>query len=219
MRRKSKMALMVGGFEGTFTPDGPEIVAWSTGTVAQIQAMLQANEAGTIDISDYWSIGQERTVSSITWVLTDFNGTTSGGTKYNAIIHSKSTLTTGYMNSSNTNSGGWSSSYMRNTRMANEYSSLDSSFKALIKQVSNISGAGGANNNTTQTTSDYLWLFSEYEVQGATTYAGSAEAAKCKQMNYFSLSSENKKKTGSSTTWWLRSPNVSNSNKIGRAHV
>ena len=203
------MSLMISGFGGAdeIKPDY-EIVSWITGTTAQIEAMLEAAEQGKIDLSDYWSIGQERTSGSINWVLTDFNDTTSGGTSYNAIIHSKNTIENFGMNTSNTNVGGWSSSNMRTTKMASLYNNLEAGFKSLIKQVTNISGAGNQS-NTTQTTNDYLWLFSEMEVQGATSYAGSAEAAKCKQMQYFKTA-DNKKKTGSSTSWWLRSPLVSN---------
>lgn len=202
------MALIITGFGGA-TEVEPEVVTvpWTTGAIADIASMLQAADEGLIDVADYWSIGQERTVNSINWVLTDFNGTTSGGTKYNAIIHSKNTIENFGMNTSNTNVGGWSSSNMRTSKMSSLYSGLEAEFKSIIKQVTNISGAGNSS-NTTQTTSDYLWLFSEFEVQGTTTYSGSQEAAKCTQMTYFKTA-DNKKKTGSDTYWWLRSPFVS----------
>ena len=41
---------------------GPTIVPWSTGTDEQIAAMVAAAEAGEINLSDYWSAGDTRTV-------------------------------------------------------------------------------------------------------------------------------------------------------------
>ena len=196
------MAITMCGYSGAVA-SGPEIVSWSSGDINKIQAMLDANYEGSINLSDYWSIGDGRTVSytssqlgdtSRTWVITDMstktdNKKTSGGTRYNAVIHTREISNTGqYMNSSNTNVGGWNSSYMRSTIMPQLYNALPSDFKSLIKSASIISGAGNAS-NTTQTTTDNLWLFSEYEVQGATTYAGSAEAGYCKQFDYFKTSS------------------------------
>lgn len=40
-----------------------EIVSWSSGTEAQIVAMVQAADAGRINLHDYWSIGQKRQIS------------------------------------------------------------------------------------------------------------------------------------------------------------
>lgn len=39
-----------------------EIVPWSTGTDAQIAAMLEAHYKGLINIHDYWSVGDERNI-------------------------------------------------------------------------------------------------------------------------------------------------------------
>lgn len=39
-----------------------KIVTWADGTYEEISAMLDAHYAGTIDISDYWSVGDVRTI-------------------------------------------------------------------------------------------------------------------------------------------------------------
>ena len=218
------MAITMFGFVGE-EEESVEIVPWATGDIDKIKAMLDANEAGKINITDYWAVGEYRTVaytssilgdSSADWVLTDLstaaqNKTTSGGTRYNAVIHTKKCSYTGYgMNSSNINSGGWSSSRMRTTEMPAYLAVIPSTFKALFKSASIISGAGNAS-NTTQTTTDTLWLFAEKEVFGTYTYSGSVEAGYCKQYDYFKTASNRiKYYTGTSAyIWWLRSPKVS----------
>jgi len=42
---------------------GPEIVSWNAGTDEQIVAMVEAADAGKINLSDYWNVGDKRTVS------------------------------------------------------------------------------------------------------------------------------------------------------------
>lgn len=39
-----------------------KIVTWADGTYAEISAMLDAHYAGTIDVSDYWSVGDVRSI-------------------------------------------------------------------------------------------------------------------------------------------------------------
>ena len=59
------------------TPTPVEVVAWATGTDAQIVAMVQAADAGNLDLTEYWSVGQERNVSlsSITTYPSGLNDT------------------------------------------------------------------------------------------------------------------------------------------------
>lgn len=214
------MALLVSVPVGTVPPS---VVPWSSGNLDIIKAMLAANEAGKINIADYWTIGDTREVyfantvvgnSYALWVITDMNGHTSGGTAYNAIIHTKNCFATSrYMNSSNTNAGGWNACYGRNTVMAEIYAGIVANFKSMIKTVDNVSGVG-SQSNTIQHTNDQIWMFTEQEVQGSRTYAGSAEAATCKHFDYFKIAS-NKVKTGNGGSypgyWWLRSPRISSS--------
>lgn len=60
-----------------------------------------------------------------------------------------------------------------------------------------------------------LFLLSEYEVFGSTTYANSNEASKQAQYSYYSAGNSKVKYNHSATStavyWWLRSPLASNS--------
>ena len=59
-------------------------------------------------------------------------------------------------------------------------------------------------------TEDYLWLLSEYEVQGDTPYGNDYEKNSQEQYAYFKSGNSkvayNHKSTGSAVWWWLRSP-------------
>lgn len=151
----------------------------------------------------------------------------SGGTdvalcdsKYNSSVSA-----TGYfsMNSSNTNSGGWSSSQMRTNICGTSLSSysgtiiavIPAALRAVLKSVTkytNNTGNSTAASAVTATT-DYFFLLSEYEVFGSCTYANTNEASKQKQYDYYSAGNSKIKYNHSSTStaviWWLRSPYAS----------
>ena len=156
----------------------------------------------------------------------------SGGTdvalcdrKYNSSVSA-----TGYfsMNSSNTNSGGWSSSQMRTNICGTSLSSysgtiiavIPAALRVVLKSVTkytNNTGDSTAASAVTATT-DYFFLLSEYEVFGSCTYANTNEASKQKQYDYYSAGNSKIKYNHSSTStavfWWLRSPYAYNSNSF-----
>ncbi len=119
------------------------------------------------------------------------------------------------MNSSATNSGGWENSYMRNTIMPLELNRL-SSFQDFLVPVNKLTSAG-SKSTTIKTTSDTLFLLSEVEVFGTTTYSASGEGT---QYEFYANGNSAKKhkesekydSSASSTSYnhWLRSPNVAN---------
>ena len=130
-----------------------------------------------------------------------------------------------YMNTSNTNSGGWSSSYMRTKILGTSLSSYSGTFigvlpaalRAVLKSVTkhtNNTGNSSAASAVTATT-DYAFLLSEYEVFGSTTYANSNEASKQAQYAYYSAGNSkikyNHSATSTAVIWWLRSPRASTS--------
>ena len=158
----------------------------------------------------------------------------SGGTdvcfidsKYNTSVSS-----TGYfsMNSSNTNSGGWSSSQMRSLlgTSLSSYSgkligalpsALRSVLKSVTKYTDNTGNSSTSAENVTATT-DYLFLLAEYEVFGSISQANTNESAKQAQYAYYSAGNSKVKyrhsSTGSTADWWLRSPRASNSTSFVR---
>ena len=133
-----------------------------------------------------------------------------------------------YMNTSNTNSGGWNSSYMRTKILGTSLSSYSGTFigvlpaalRAVLKSVTkytNNTGNSTAASAVTATT-DYVFLLSEYEVFGSTTYANSNEASKQAQYAYYSAGNSkikyNHSATSTAVTWWLRSPRASTSSRF-----
>lgn len=85
--------------------------------------------------------------------------------------------------------------------------------KQMTKYTDN-TGGGSDTASYVTATKDYLPLLSEYEVQGARTYANSAEKNYQAQYDYYSSgNSKIKYKHNGTTTaasWWVRSP-LSNS--------
>jgi hypothetical protein len=95
-----------------------------------------------------------------------------------------------------------------NTLMAALPSDLRSVMKSCTKYSDN-KGGGSDTSSYVTATKDYLWLLSEFEVQGTRTYANSAEQNYQAQYAYYSAgNSKIKYKHDGTTTaadWWLRS--------------
>ena len=127
------------------------------------------------------------------------------------------------MNTSSTNSGGWGSSQMRskvlgsassptsptaNTLLAALPSDLRAVMKSCTKYTDNKGGGNTASN--VSSTTDYLFLLSEYEVFATHQYCNDAEPNYQAQYDYFKAGNSkvaNKHSaTGTAAVWWLRSP-------------
>ena len=110
------------------------------------------------------------------------------------------------MNSSDTNSGGWTSCAMRSSTMATLLTKLPSALQNVIKAVNKLTSAGNRS-ATINTTSDKLFLLSEVEIFGSTTHSKSGEGS---QYAYYKAgNSKIKKVDGSASAWWERSPHRS----------
>lgn len=218
------------------------------------------SDAGTG--SNYWSIGDRKavtlsgTVSKLTLssyttyaFIIGFNHNSSvEGTNRIHFQIGKTAVTGGtdiclvsgysddsdfYMNSSNTNSGGWSSSYMRKTILGTSLTSysgtmiavIPSELRAVLKSVTKYTdntGSSSTSSSAVTATTDYFFLLSEYEVFGSCTYANTYEANKQAQYAYYSAGNSKIKYNHSSTStavlWWLRSPRRSGSTSFVRVH-
>ncbi len=126
------------------------------------------------------------------------------------------------MNTSNTNSGGWNSSYMRGTICPAFKNALPSDLRAVLKTVTkytdnNAGGSGSVEANVTATT-DTIFLLAEYEVFGTIARGNTYEANKQAQYDYYKAGNSKVKYRDTATTtavlWWLRSPYRSNSNRF-----
>lgn len=135
-----------------------------------------------------------------------------------------------YMNTSNTNSGGWKDSYMRNNICGTSKTSytgtiigvIPAALRAVLKSVTKYTNNNGSSSSSSAVTAttDYFFLLSEYEVFGNITYANNYEANYQQQYAYYSAGNSKVKyrhdQTGSSVTWWLRSPNAGYSSRFVR---
>ena len=113
------------------------------------------------------------------------------------------------MNTSNTNTGGWNGSAMRG-RMSTYKSQLPAALRNVIKTVKKKSGTGGGSSSGTQQTNDDLFLLSEIEIFGTTTYSVAGEGTQYEW--YKAGNSRIKKVNGSADAWWERSPSSGNTN-------
>lgn len=115
------------------------------------------------------------------------------------------------MNSSNTNSGGWQNSAMRTTHLPAILNMMPAEVKAAIRDVQKKSSAGNQSSSI-QTTNDKLFLLSEIEIFGSTTYSFAGEG---KQYDYYKAgNSKVKNLSGSADNWWERSPYSSHSTRF-----
>ena len=214
-----------------------KIVTWADGTAAELAAMLAAHDRGDIDITDYWSIGDERTIhlnaiaanpngafttamdaQDVVMVLMNEGYMNQQGIHY--VVGQKDCLNqTGRMNATATNSGSWGSSLMR-TDLNNLYYNAfaDNDFKALFKDFTTTTIAE-YNGSTLQTVTDKVALFAEKEVFGslpmAATMSNSVEASVLIQIEYYkTAANRNKQANGSIYLWWERSPTNVNAQKF-----
>lgn len=208
--------------------DPVSLVSWSTGTDAEIKAMVDAYYAGDLtleDIQSVWSIGDERTVSlsamaatgvgeshaaqTVKFVLMNFGGKTltADNTECLAIVGQKNCLAeTGYIANSNYNNGGWTAGGRRTWCNSIYKEAIPSDFRELFKEYNNQSGYGGASSSGTKTTADYFALPAEIEVYGTISNSVEGEGSLFK---YYETAA-NRIKTlgegGSAGNWWERSP-------------
>ena len=119
------------------------------------------------------------------------------------------------MNSSNTNSGGWTSCAMRSTHLPAILAMMPTEIQNGIREVNKLTSAG-SQSATINTTADKLFLLSEVEIFGSTTYS---EAGEGTQYDYYKAgNSKVKKRNGSAADWWERSPYGSHSARFCRVN-
>ena len=141
------------------------------------------------------------------------------------------------MNASNTNSGGWNGSSMRKTLLGNSgtptsppsnslLAALPSDLRAVMKAVTKYSDNTGGGSDTASyvtSTTDYLFLLSEFEYHGARTYANSAEKNYQAQYDYYKAGNSKihykHNATGTAAIAWCRSVRSSYSSTFCRVNT
>ena len=109
------------------------------------------------------------------------------------------------MNATNDNTTSWQNSEMRAWMQSALINDLPNDLKAVIKPVKKKTAQAG-NNTTLVTTTDSLFLFSEYEVAATTTNSNPGEGTK--YAYYTDANSRIKMVKGTNSNWWLRSPAI-----------
>ena len=184
----------------------------SKNTWAQIAKASAAGKA-----SQLWSVGDTKDITvgseTLTLVIMGFNhdDLASGG-KAGITFGMKNLMaTTRRMNASNTNSGGFTGSEMYSWLQNTLLPTLPSDLQAVLKSVNKKTSAG-SQSSTINTNSMKLFLFSEIEIFGSTTYSKAGEGS---QYSYFATAANRIKYlsngSGSAGWWWERSPYGSDS--------
>lgn len=196
---------MMAGTGGLFPPIGTPLSDW---TWEQIVELANSGK----NPQNYFSVGDEKdliltTGEVVPVVIGDFYHNTITGTSTKAPIAFtfKNCLNTTYsMNNSNTNSGGWDGSAMRNTHMPAILNTFPAELIAdgAIKYVDVLASAGSQSTSLV-TSSDRLRLHSIAELGLSDPYAASGEGTK-----YAYYTSGNRVKTvgGAASIYWTRSP-------------
>lgn len=124
----------------------------------------------------------------------------------------------GYMNSSNTNVGGWTSCARRTWCNNVFYNALPSYFKSLVKPVDKLTSAGDQS-STINTDSDYCFLLSEIEIFGSISNSKAGEGSRYAWFANAKANIYKLPKWSSSSVsdyWWERSPTGSYSGRFCR---
>ena len=191
-----------------------EPTSWSSGSDSEIQTTIAAAKAGGVDLTQYWSVGDTRTVSlsamaatgvgeshvaqNVQVVLMHKNWKDANGVTHPFLWGLKDGLANGtsgeygYMNSSNTNSGGWNGC-ARRTWCNNVF------FPALpawLQEATGTTAVKTANGSSSSTviSSDRCFLPAEFEIFGANTYANSSAESGLTHIEYYKTASNRVKK-------------------------
>ena len=177
-----------------------EIVTWSSGTDEQIAAMLEAHYNGDIDVGEYWSVGDTRTIllssfssgskthatQSIQMVIIDFKHddlaeSINGVSKAAITVNTKSLLGNAgaaeseyYWGSSHypvADTENYSGSPLRTKLNTDFINAMPSTFASMIKSVVKKNFTTHTNSSmATTNTTDKAFLLSYPEVFGTATY-------------------------------------------------
>ena len=182
-------------------------------------AIIAACQSGSVP--DTWVVGNSKTMTingmsyQIDIIGKNHDTYTAGGTAPLTFQMHDCYADTKQMNSSNTNSGGWTSCAMRSTHLPAILALMPTEVQNGIREVNKLTSAG-SQSSTINTTADKLFLLSEIEIFGSTTYSKSGEGS---QYAYYSAgNSKVKNLSGSARIWWERSPDGSNSTNFCRVN-
>ena len=123
-------------------------------------------------------------------------------------VNGESNTENGYMNSSNTNVGGWKNCARRTWCNNVFFAALPSAWQSMVKTVNKKSGIGNGSSSGTEVTEDKIFLASEIEIFGSKKHSVDGEGA---QYQYYKIASINRHKipkwnsNSASNIYWERS--------------
>lgn len=185
-------------FDFTMTTD-LETASWEL-----IHAVSEAGNAANV-----WTTGAKKNISigGVTYQaqIIGFNhdDKTNGGKAGITFQLVDCLNSTEQMESSNTNANGWEGCKMRKTTLPNILTQLPEDLQNVIIPVNKKSSVGN-NQSGIETTSDKLFLLSEIEIFGTTSYSFAGEGTQYAW--YKAGNTKVKKVNGSANYWWERSP-------------
>lgn len=176
------------------------------------ETIIAACQRGTVP--ETWAVGNHKTmmINGISYQI-DIIGKNhdtyaSGGKAPLTFQLHDCYADTNVMNSSNTNSGGWTSCAMRSTHLPAILTLMPTEIQSGIREVNKLTSAG-SQSATINTTADKLFLLSEVEIFGSTSHTAKGEGT---QYDYYKAgNSKVKNLNGSAADWWERSPRANNS--------
>lgn len=160
-------------------------------------------------VPDTWKVGDQKTMTingsnyNIDIIGKNHDDYADGSGKAPLTFQLHDCRLSSKMNNSDTNEGGWDSTYIRSSVLSSELSRLPSAVSSAIREVSKKTTVGGYS-TTLETTREKLFLLSEKELFNTIKHSRVAEGT---QYEYYANGGSNVKTTnGSKKGWWLRSP-------------
>ena len=222
-----------------------ELVSWADGTDEQISNMILLADAGQIDLvkDAGWKVGDTRRVSlaamektgtfdGVSWTVGESHAAQDvelvlmnvGGVKLadgndcHFVVGMKDCLNeSGYMNSSQFDTGSWDGCARRNWCNGAFRQALPEKLRGIFKQSNTIT-AKAYNGTELQTSVDYFFLPAERQIFGsgyghAASNNTEAASTDLPQWTWYATTGNGiKQKSGSAIGWWERSPCSSYSN-------
>ena len=190
-------------------PKGKTLDEYSWEEISYISSNGLAGEYG-------FAVGDEKNITlstdeALTLAIMGFDhDELADGTGYAGITFGMKNLmkNTRQMNSSDTNSGGFTGSAMYTWLQGDLLNSLPADLQTVLKNVNKKTSAGNQS-STINTNAMKVFLFAEIEIFGAVTHSAPGEG---EQYSYFATAANRIKSlsngSGSLQSWWSRSPSI-----------
>lgn len=194
-------------------------ISASTATLNYVNSVFSNNDWSAIasscksgSVPSTWAVGDSKSMTidgvdyQIDIIGKNHDSYSDGGGVAPLTFQMHTSFNTKYvMNSSSRDGNSWGGCLMRTATLSSILNSMPIEVQNAIREVNKFTSEG-ANSSTISTTADKLFLLSEVEVLGTTTYSFSGEGS---QYSYYSAgNSAIKTVNDSNYAWWLRSPRM-----------